>query len=88
MDGTALFTQIGDCLITTDHKILNLEKESRGGHKKRSSRARKCHELDPELSDEDKGNIGTNFVSMKIYSSVTEVGNNSHRQFRSIYESL
>ena len=39
VDGIALSTKFGD-LITADPKILNVENESRCGHKKRSHRAR------------------------------------------------
>ena len=55
---------------------------------KRSDRARWFHELGSELSDEDKGRIGTSVVFTKIDLSVTEAGNNSHRKEQIIYESL
>ena len=49
---------------------------------RRSNRARWTHELDSELSDEDKENIGNDVMFTRIYSSVTEAGSNSHRQFQ------
>ena len=49
---------------------------------RRSNRARWTHELDSELSDGDKENIGNDVKFTRIYSSVTEAGSNSHRQFQ------
>ena len=75
--------KIGD-KITADHKIPNVENESRGGH----TNAPVVHELNPELFDGDKGSIGNNVVFTKIYSSVTEAGHNSHRSVQIISSSL
>ena len=76
MDGIAFCTKFGD-LITTDHEILNVENESRCGHKKRSDRARWFHELDSELPNDDKGYIRKNVVFTVIPSSVTEARKNT-----------
>ena len=74
VDGIALSTKFGD-LITANHKILKVENESRRGHKKRSNRARCIHELDSELSDENKRYIGNNVVFTKDSSAIKEAGN-------------
>ena len=49
---------------------------------RRSNRARWTHELDSELSDEDKENIGNDLMFANIYSSVTEAGNSLHSRFQ------
>ena len=81
--GIAPSTQFGD-LITADHKILNVENELKCGHK-RCNRARWLHELDPELSNEHKRNIGNNVVFTKFSFCVTEAGKNLHTQFQRVF---
>ena len=49
---------------------------------RRSNRARWTHELDSELFDDDKENIGNDVMFTRIYSSLTEAGSNSHRQIQ------
>ena len=51
----------------------------------RPDRARRFHEWDSELFDEDKGDIENHVVFLNINFSVTGAGNNSHRKFQRIY---
>ena len=81
--GIAPSTQFGD-LITAGHKIQNVENGLRCGHK-RCNPARWLFELDPELSDGNKRNIGNNVVFTKISFCVTEAGKNLHTQFQRVF---
>ena len=55
---------------------------------KRSYRSRWFHELDSELSDEIRRNIGNNVVFTKVSSCIKEAGSNLHRQFQRVHKSL
>ena len=78
VDGSALFTQFGDYLITANHKILNVENESGGGHKNalvvqdNFTNWNKSHPMKTKEASQTMS-------FTKFYSSVTEVGNNSHK---------
>ena len=65
MGGIAFSAQFGD-LIKADQKILNVDNESRCGHKKYSKRARGLHELGSQLSSDNKGCVGYHVVFTKI----------------------
>ena len=89
MHGIAPKTKFGD-LITADHKILNVENESRGGHK------------DPPVVQDDfsrvgsiqgypmntKENIGNHVAFTKISSSITEDRKNLHGYSAEFMKSL
>ena len=63
--GIAFSSQFGD-FIKADQKILNVDNESRCGHKKYSKRARGLHELGSQLSGDNKGCVGYHVVFTKI----------------------
>ena len=89
MVGIAPSTKFGN-LITADHKILNVENESRCGHNNALIVA-----LQYEFTNwirscpmKNERSIGANVVFTKVSSSVTEAGKNLHRQVKRDYQSL
>ena len=66
MDGIGLPQKAGDS-ITVDHKILNVENDSRCGHRHALIVQNDVHELDSEISDENERNFEDNVVFTKEF---------------------
>ena len=76
VDGSAFSPKFGD-LITADHKLLNVENESRCGHKNAPTVRDDFTNWIQSYPMKTKETMDTlSFVFTKIYSSVTEAGKN------------
>ena len=75
VDGIALSTTFGD-LITADRKILNVENESRSGHKKALIVQDDFTSWIQSHPTKSERNTGDRVVFTEISSSFTEAGNN------------
>ena len=87
VDGIALSSTFED-LITADQKKLNVESESRCGHKTRSNRARWFHELDSESSDEIETKHRRQWRVYNYFFLRHRSQKEIHRQFKRFYWSV
>ena len=87
MDGIAFSTKFRD-LITADHIMLNVENESRCGLDNALIVQDDFANVIQSYPMKNERIIGNNVVITKMPSSIKGAGNNSHRQFQRVYQSL
>ena len=77
--------KFGD-LITTDHKVLNEDGESRNNHRARCRCSRSCYSMDSILSVQNKNFSGDGQDSKKVSRAVREAESHSHWHFIGIWQ--
>ena len=87
VDGIALSTKCGD-LITEEHNILNVENETKCGHRNALIVQNVFTTLIQSYPTQNERPIGDNVVFIMISSFFAEDGNYSHRQFKIVCEIL